>query len=169
MKCKLILSIAACGASLALCPVLHAQDATPSPSPDTSGAAATPAAGPGGGGGRGGGRGFNFDPNTMLQRLTTALALTQDEQTQILPILQTEATTIQGIRADTTLSRQDMRSKMMDARSTANTAINAILTPDQQTKFTALQAQMRNRRGGGGGGGAPADSGASPAATTSGS
>ena len=94
-----------------------------------------------------------MNADTMLQRLDTALTLTDDEKTKIKPILDTEISTIQSIRADTTLARADMRTKMTDARTTANAAINALLTPDQQTKFTAYQAQQRNRRGGGGGGG----------------
>jgi Spy/CpxP family protein refolding chaperone len=89
MKSKLILSLLACGASMALCQSLHAQDA--SPAPTTTGTS--------GGHQWGGGRGFDAD--AILQRLTTALSLTSDQQTQIKPILQTEMTTIQGIRADT--------------------------------------------------------------------
>jgi Spy/CpxP family protein refolding chaperone len=158
MKCKLILSLVACGASLALCPVLHAQDATSSPSPTTTGS--------GGGFGRGGGgRGMNVD--TMLQRLTDALTLTTDQQTQIKPILQTEVTTIQTIRANTSLAQTDRRSQMMDARNTANTAITAILTPDQQAKFTQYQQQQRNRRGGGGGGGGAGGGGGGAAPASS--
>jgi uncharacterized membrane protein YgcG len=94
-----------------------------------------------------------MNADTMLQRLDTALTLTDDEKTKIKPILDTEVSTITAIRADTTLARADMRTKMTDARTTANTAINALLTPDQQTKFTAYQTQQQNRRGGGGGGG----------------
>jgi len=149
MKSKLILSLIACGASLAVCQGLYAQDAATSPT--TTGT---------GGGRQWGGRGGGMNADTMLQRLTTELTLTSDQQTQIKPILETEVTEMQAVRADTTLARADRMSKMKDARDTANTAINAILTPDQQTKYAALQAKMRNRRGGGGGGGgAPATTG----------
>ena len=107
-----------------------------------------------------------MNADTMLQRLTTELTLTSDQQTQIKPILETEVTAMQGIRADTSLARTDRMAKMKDARDTANTAINAILTPDQQTKYAALQAKMRNRRGGPGGNGGP---GGAPAPSVSGS
>ena len=143
MKRTLILSIIACGASLALCPVLQAQD-TPAPSADT-----------GGGGGHGGGR---HGGGMSLEKLTTALTLTSDQQTQIKPILDTERASMQAARSDTTLSQEDKMSKMKDARDTANTAINAILTPDQQTKFAALIANMHSHRGGGGGGAGAAPS-----------
>ena len=161
MKCKHILSIIALGAGLALCPGLHAQDTSGS-TPATSG---TGGWGGRGGGGAGGGRGMNAD--MMLQRLTTALTLTTDEQTQIKPILETEVTQMQSIRADTSLAPADRRSKMTDARTTANTAINAILTPDQQTKYAAMQQRMRTRGGGGGGGGGNGGGGNAPATTGS--
>jgi protein CpxP len=144
MKRYLILTILACGAFLAICPAMRAQDASPSPSTSGTG-------GWGGGGGRRGG-GLNID------RLTTALTLTPDEVTKITPILDTLKTTMTGIRADTTLSQTDRMSKMKDARDDADTQIKAILTPDQQTKFDALLKQMASRRRGGGGGGGAAAS-----------
>ncbi len=121
----------ACGASLALCPVLQAQDATPTP--DT---AATPAASPHSWG------------NHMLARLTKELDLTTDEQAKIKPILEDAHTQMQSIHQDTTLSDEDKRSKMKEARDSLNSAINAQLTPDQQTKFAAWQAKMHSHHHG---------------------
>ena len=148
MKRNLILSIIACGASLALCPGLHAQDASP--------AASVPAANSGQhqwGHGHGG-AGF-------LDRLTTELSLTPDQQAKIKPILETFHTTMQAVRQDTSLTPQDKMAKIKDARASETTQINAILTPDQQTKFAAFQEKMHNhRRGGGEGQASP-----SPAAT----
>lgn len=145
MKRNLILSIIACGASLALCPGLHAQDATPAVS--------------GSGGGQQWGHHGGGD---QLARLTTALDLTPDQQTQIKPILETFHTTMQSVRQDTTLAPADKMSKIKDARETETTAINAILTPDQQTKFAALQAKMHNHRHGGPEGQASASPSTSP-------
>jgi Spy/CpxP family protein refolding chaperone len=147
MKRKIILSIIACGASLALCPGLHAQEATTPPS--TTGTEA------GGGhqwGGHHGGGGLS------LERLTTELSLTADEQTQIKPILDTLHTTMMSLHQDTTLAPADKMSKMKDARETAVSQINAILTPDQQAKFAAMQEKSHHHHGGGG-----ADAAASPA------
>ena len=148
MKRNLILSIIACGASLALCPGLQAQDASP--------AAAVPGANSGQhqwGHGHGGGG--------SLERLTTELSLTPDQQAKIKPILESFHTTIQGLRQDTSLAQQDKMAKIKEARATETTQINAILTPDQQTQYAALQEKMRNHhRGGGEGQASP-----SPAAT----
>jgi Spy/CpxP family protein refolding chaperone len=162
MKSKLVLSLVACGASLVVCQGLHAQDATPAP-------AAAADTGGGGGGGRHGGGGMGMNADSMLQRLTTALTLTTDQQTQIKPILATEVSSMQAVRADTSLVGADRMAKMKEARDTANTAINPILTPDQQTKFAAMQAKMHGRRHGGGGGGGGTDGSAAPSPVVSGS
>jgi len=149
MKRNLILSLIACGASLALCPGLHAQEASPAPA--TSGTDA----GTGGHqwGHRGGGE--------SLERLTKELTLTTDQQAQIKPILDTLHTTMQANMQDTTLTQQEKMAKNKDTRNAANTQINALLTPDQQTKFAAMLQNMHNHRHGGDN----SQSAVSPAAT----
>ena len=139
MKRNLILSIIACGASLALCPGLHAQDASPAPSA-TTGTDAGPGQHPWGGH-HGGGE--------SLEMLTKVLSLTADQQTQIKPILETLHSTVQATRQDTSLTQQDRMAKIKDARETANTQINGLLTADQQTKFQELLEKMKNRHHGG--------------------
>ncbi len=154
MKCKFILSIAACGASLAISPCLRAQDAAPAPATTGTTSETT---GPGG---------HHHGGGEMIQRLTTALNLTPDQQTQIKPILETFHTQRQTIMQDTTLEPKDKMAKMRDARETMNTQIKAILTPDQQAKFAQMMENMRNHRRGAGGPGAPV-SASTPAATPS--
>ena len=141
MKRNLILTIIACGASLALCPGLHAQDASPSPSTTGTESGQHPWGHHGGGG-------------DMLERLTKALDLTPEEVTQIKPILETQHTQIQAIREDSTLSQEDKKAKAKGIHETATTQINAILTPEQQTKYAELQQKMRDHHHGGGAGGA---------------
>ena len=70
----------------------------------------------------------------MLKRLTTELGLTDAQQASLKPILETSGTSMQAIRQDTTLSREDKMAKMKEARDSVNTQINAVLTPDQQGK-----------------------------------
>ncbi len=152
MKRNLILSIIASGATLALAPGLQAQDATPAPAAPAP-AAATTGAGPGHPGGHHG---------DMLARLTKELDLTDDQQAKIKPILETFHTQAQSVHQDTSLSPEDRRSKMKDARETLNSQINAVLTPDQQTKFAALQAKMHDHHHGGEAGGQSAAPSATP-------
>jgi hypothetical protein len=106
-----------------------------------------------------------------IERLTTALSLTPDEVKAITPILDQEKTDMQALRSDTTTAQADKMAKFKEIRDAANGKINAILTPDQQTKFAAMQARMHGGRHGqgGGGGGAGGGDAASPAPTTSGS
>jgi len=146
MKRNHILTIIACGAGLALSPSLHAQDAAPAPS--TTG---TDSGGHQWGGHRGG---------ETIERLTTELSLTPDQQAKIKPILDQMHSDMQSLRSDTTATQEDKMTKMKAARDKANGEINDLLTADQQTKFAAMIAKMHNRRGGPGGGG-----GAAPAAT----
>ena len=100
----------------------------------------------------------------MLARLTTELDLTPDEVTQVKPILKDEQTTIKGIRADTTLTDDQKKDQTKAARDKANVAINAILTPDQQTKFAKLQAERKEKAGENAAPAAPAAAPAAPAA-----
>ena len=111
-----------------------------------------------------------IDPNAdteMLESLETEIAARLasgvDVKVNTKPILETLHTTVQSTRQDTTLAQQDKMDKIKAARETANTAINAVLTPDQQAKFAQMQQNMRNHRHGGGGAGG----GESPAATSS--
>jgi periplasmic protein CpxP/Spy len=142
MKMKYtLLSALICGVIIAASPALHAQDTT------TSGSAAASPAGGKGGGHKGGG--------LTLEALTKALTLTDDQQTKIKPILEDEHQKMQALFQDNSVQQADKRTKMKDIRDAANTAIKAVLTPDQATKFDALLAQMqqqRQNRGNGGGG-----------------
>ena len=137
-----ILSVLALGTIVSTAGLTFAQTA----GPDTPGAA--------------GGNAPTTEPahkgGGMLARLTAALDLTPDEVTQIKPILKDEQTTIKGIRADTTLTDDQKKDQSKAARDKANTAINAILTPDQQTKFAKLQEERREKQEDKGGNAAPA-------------
>lgn len=151
MKRNLILSLLACGASLTLSPAIHAQEAAPAPV--TTGTEA-------GGEGhhhRGGG--------DMLARLTKELDLTADQQEKVKPILETQHSAIQAAHQDTSLSQQDRMSKIKDARETANSAITALLTDDQKTKFAAMQEKWQAHRHGGGQGAENSQPAAAPTAT----
>lgn len=139
MKKHTLVPAILCGVIVSLAPALRAQDA-----PATSGSAAAPAAG---GGARGGRAPMSVDDR--LAALTKDLTLTAEQQAKIKPILQDQADKIKALMADTTVAQADRRTKMKAIRDAANTAIKAVLTPEQSTKFDTLQAQ----RGGGAGGG----------------
>jgi protein CpxP len=98
-------------------------------------------------GGGGGGRGMRT-PDQQVAALDTAVTLTADQKTKVLAIYTADAKKMADLRA---AQDPDMRTKMTTMRNDEKTAIRALLTPDQQTKFDAMPAPGR----GGGGGGAP--------------
>jgi hypothetical protein len=110
--------------------------------------------------------------DAMITRFQTALGetnkLSDDEITQIKPVLDTMITNTTALRADTTLAPADMRTKRMVIVKDTSDAIKAIVTPSQ---FAVIQPllQRGGRRGGaggggGGGGGAPPAAAAPPQA-----
>jgi Spy/CpxP family protein refolding chaperone len=82
----------------------------------------------------------------QVEILTTKLNLTPDQVTQVKAIDEDTWKQSKALREDTSIAGPDKRAKMMDLHKAATDKIRALLTPDQQTKFDALQAQMRERR-----------------------
>jgi Spy/CpxP family protein refolding chaperone len=105
----------------------------------------------GGRGGRGGMQGH------QIEFLTKKLDLTPDQVTQVTAIDADTWKQTKALHEDTTIAQADKRAKMMDIHKASQDKIRALLTPDQQTKFDALQAEMKNRMGNrhGGQGGPP--------------
>ena len=85
--------------------------------------------------------------------MSTALSLTPDQSEKIKAIMETQRPAVDAIRNDNSLSREDRRAKLQELRKTTDPQIEAILTPEQKTKWEELRAQMGNRQGGGGNGG----------------
>lgn len=87
-------------------------------------------------------RGMRGDRTAML---TKQLNLTADQQTQVKAIDDDTRSQMMAIRNDTSMSKADKRSKMMDLHKSSNDKIRAVLTDDQKTKFDAMQAKMQER------------------------
>jgi periplasmic protein CpxP/Spy len=83
----------------------------------------------------------HFDPQKQTEMLTKHLNLTSDQQPKVLDILKSQQSQMESLRSDTSLAPQDRRSKMMDIHKTSNDQIRALLTPDQQKKFDAMQSR----------------------------
>jgi len=115
MNRNLILSIIACATSLAFCPAVQAQDASA-------------AAG-----------------GLALEKLTTDLTLTADQQAQVKPILETASAKILSARQEKSLTLPEKLLRAKQALEDASNQIDGLLTPDQQAKFAALKEQIRER------------------------
>ena len=83
------------------------------------------------------------------------LNLTKDQQDKVKAIQDKQRTEMETIR-NSSLSREEQRTKMMDMRKKYNDEIEAVLTPEQKEKYKAkqkeMQEQMQQRRRDGGGG-----------------
>jgi Spy/CpxP family protein refolding chaperone len=102
-----------------------------------------------------------MDPDRMVMQLSKQLKLSDDQANQIRPIVTEQMNQMAAIRGDSSLAPRDRMAKMMSLRTDTATKIKAILNPDQQAKYDAMQQQqmdrMRQRRAGpgDGNGGAP--------------
>jgi periplasmic protein CpxP/Spy len=102
-----------------------------------------------------------FDPQKRTEMLTKHLNLTSEQQPKVLDALKSEQSQMESLRADTSTSQDDRRSKMMEIHKTTNNQIRALLTPDQQKKFDAMEArrgQWGNHQGGQDNAAPPSDS-----------
>lgn len=82
-----------------------------------------------------------MNPDRDLARMTKHLKLTQDEQSQIKPILQDRDQQLEQLWQDKSMSKTDRRDKAKQIRDDANAKITPILTPDQQQKFNSMQSR----------------------------
>jgi protein CpxP len=128
-----------CGAGLVVASA-QAQDQSAPPPPDGQ------QQGPPPGGMRGGMRGGN--PEMRASMLQKQLGLTDEVTTQVKAILMDSSAKMQALR-DTAGSPADKRPQMMSIHQAEVTQVKALLTPDQATKYDAMEERMRQRGPGG--------------------
>ena len=122
-----VIAALALGSLLALGTVANAQDA------------ATPAATPPAGGAPGGGRGRQLS----IEQLSTQLALSDEQKTNVQAILTDSRKQMRDLRNDTSLSTEDRRAKMRTIRDDQNAKLKTILTPEQFAKYEKLMPARR--------------------------
>jgi Spy/CpxP family protein refolding chaperone len=84
-------------------------------------------------------------PEQVVGKMSDKLSLNADQKTKITPIIADRQAKLKALSADTSLSRPQ---RMRQARSILNDSdskINAILTPEQQQKYTQMQQEMREQ------------------------
>ena len=117
----------------------------------------TRTAGAGAGGGQGG-RGFKRaaaggspgaagGKGEVLQRLTSQLGLSADQQAQIKPILEAAHAQVVAIRQNTSLPAEQKFAQIKAAMEAARGQINGILTPAQQQQLDSLRMNFRPGQG----------------------
>lgn len=78
----------------------------------------------------------------QLQMLSEKLSLTDDQKAKIKPILEDQMKQMKAVHEDTSLSADQKRDKMKSIHDSSHEQINAVLTPEQQTKFKEMQEHM---------------------------
>lgn len=136
-----------CGAGLVVSAAVAQQDAPPPPPTDSQ--QQGPPMGMGGPG--------RMDPAQHMAMMQKRLGLSDDQMSQVKAIFEDGKTKMDALRANTSLAPADRRAQAMAMRQEQMTKVRAVLTPEQQTKFDAMQARMQERRGQGmmGGPGGP--------------
>lgn len=86
------------------------------------------------------------DPAREAKHLGKQLGLSQDQVSQLQPILADRDQQMQTLRADSSLSQQDRRAKFQSLREDSKTKIEAVLNDQQKQQFEQMQAQRRGRR-----------------------
>ncbi len=89
----------------------------------------------------------HFDPEQRAEMLNKQLKLTSDQQPKVLEILKSEQSQMEKLRSDSSLSQDDRRPKMMEIRKSSNDHIRALLDPDQQKKWDAMQSRREQGQG----------------------
>lgn len=101
--------------------------------------------------GQGGGQWGHGQPPTTeqrLQRMTTQLNLTDEQQQKIKPILDSESTQMHALRGDSSLTQEERMAKMKQIRQASSEQIKPILTADQQQKYAEMMSHQGHGRGG---------------------
>jgi Spy/CpxP family protein refolding chaperone len=93
----------------------------------------------------GGGQMGPMNPENRLKMLTEKLNLTDDQQTKIKPLLEDESSQMKAIHSDSSLTPQDQRAKMKSVHESTTEKINAVLTPEQQTKWKQMKQEMMEK------------------------
>jgi Spy/CpxP family protein refolding chaperone len=82
---------------------------------------------------------------TKLQEIAERLELTEEQKTQIAPILQKEIADLKVLRDDTSMRRGQKARRLQEISDTAGGQIRALLTPEQQEEYDKLRDEMREK------------------------
>ena len=96
-----------------------------------------------------------MNPDEELTRLDSRLKLTDDQKSQIKPILEDRQKKVADLHHDTSVSPEDRRGKMRSIMEESNGKIRDVLNDDQKKQFDEMQQHGRGHMGGHRPGGGP--------------
>lgn len=94
--------------------------------------------------GRGPGR---MNPDRQLERMTSELGLSADQQAQIKPLLVDRQQKMQALFQDQSLAPEDRRAKMQAIRQDSQSKIATVLNDQQKQMFASMQDRPHHNRG----------------------
>ena len=84
-------------------------------------------------------------PDQVLARYDKQLSLTADQKTKLRPVIVDRQQGVAGLRSDTTSTPHDKLVRLQQIRADSTRRINEILTPDQQKKYAAMEAEEKQK------------------------
>jgi protein CpxP len=84
-------------------------------------------------------------PGEVVEMLSKRLSLTDQQKSQILPIIAERQQKIQAIRTDASLPPGQRMSQAQSIMKDSDAKINALLTPEQQQSYSQIEHDMRAR------------------------
>jgi periplasmic protein CpxP/Spy len=84
-------------------------------------------------------------PEGRLKMLTEKLNLAEDQQAKLKPILEDQSKQMKALHDDASLAPADKHAKMKELHESFTEKINAVLTPDQQTKWKQMKQEMMEK------------------------
>lgn len=88
-----------------------------------------------------------FDPAQRADMLAKHLQLNSDQQAKVLDILKSAQSQMESLRSDTSMPREEKRSKMMEIHKSSDEQIRAVLDSNQQKKWDAMQSRRQQWQG----------------------
>lgn len=89
------------------------------------------------------------DRQDRLARMAEQLQLTEEQKVKVKPIMDGQREQLMALRQDQSLTQEQRREKMQAIRKETNDKIVALLTPEQKTKWTEMEARRGERTPGG--------------------
>ena len=86
--------------------------------------------------------------DAQMHQLTEALNLTPEQQPKVKAVLEERTKKTTEVRTDSTIPKDQLRSKMQAIQDEANHKLHAILTPEQFKKYEAWQGQRGGQHAG---------------------
>jgi hypothetical protein len=90
-------------------------------------------------------------PEEKLQNLSQVLGLSEQQKSQLLPVLKAEAPKLEQIKSNPSMSKRDKRKEMKSIHDQADPQVKAILTPTQYEQWKSIRKDEIDKMKDGGG------------------